>query len=130
MLYSLIYEIMKRTLVSVIILVVAFLTVMLVGAWGETIDLETGAGVEYILISLLSIILSLCAASFFASDRRRCIMFIVFAVIPPLFAGVAACLVAGIFSGIIAATTDERIITWFKSIAEPDKGCTLDETDE
>ena len=121
---------MKRTLVSVIILVVAFLTVMLVGAWGETIDLETGAGVEYILISLLSVILSLCAASFFAYDRRRCIMFIVFAVIPPLFAGITDFLVAGIFSGIIAATTDERILTWFRGIAEPDKGCTLDETDE
>ena len=114
---------MKITLVNVIILVVAFFAITGVAANGTVINLDSGDGVEYILISLLSVILSLCAASFFASDRRRCIMFIVFAVIPPLFAGVAACLVAGIFSGIIAATTDECIITWFKSIAEPDKDC-------
>ena len=123
---------MKRTLVSVIILVVAFFAIMLVGAWAndEVVSLETGTGVEYMMYSLLSVILSLCAACFFASDRRRCIMFIVFAVIPPLFAGITDFLVAGIFSGIIAATTDECILTWFRGIAEPDKGCTLDETDE
>lgn len=123
---------MKRTLISVVVLVVAFFAIMLVGAWAndEVVSLETGTGVEYMMYSLLSVLLSLCAACSFASDRRRCIMFIVFAVIPPLFAGITDFLVAGIFSGIIAATTDERILTWFRGIAEPDKGCTLDETDE
>ncbi len=123
---------MKRTLVSVIILVVAFFAIMIVGAKanGTVINLESGEGIEYAFYSIVSVIMSLCAACYFGSNRKRCIMFIVFAVIPPLFAGVAACLVASIFSGIIAATTDERIVTWFKSIAEPDKGCTLDETDE
>lgn len=120
---------MKRTLVSVILIVVAFLTIMIVGAKANStvINLESGEGIEYAFYSIVSVIMSLCAACYFGSNRKRCIMFLLFAWLLPLVAGIAAFIVAAVFSSLITVVTDQKVLNWFKSIAEPDKGCTLDE---
>lgn len=123
---------MKRTLVSVILIIVAFFTIMIVGAKsnGTVINLESEEGVEYAFYSTVSVMMSLCAACYFKSNRRRCLMFLLFAWILPLIAGVTTFLVAALFSGLITVVTDEKVLNWFKEIAEPEKGCQLDETDE
>ncbi len=123
---------MKRTLVSVIILVVAFFAIMIVGAKanGTVINLESGEGIEYAFYSIVSVIMSLCAACYFGSNRKRCIMFLLFAWLLPLVAGITTFLVAAVFSSLITVVTDQKVLNWFKEMAEPDKGCTLDETDE
>lgn len=120
---------MKRTLVSVILIVVAFLTIMIVGAKanGTVINLESGDGIEYAFYSIVSVIMSLCAACYFSSNRKRCIMFLLFSWLLPLVAGIAAFIVAAVFSSLITVVTDQKVLNWFKEMAEPDKGCTLDE---
>lgn len=120
---------MKRTLFNVILIIIAFFTIMLVGAKtnGVVINMESGEGIEYAFYSIVSVIMSLCAACYFGSNRKRCIMFLLFAWLLPLVAGIAAFIVAAVFSSLITVVTDQKVLNWFKSIAEPDKGCTLDE---
>ena len=54
-------------------------------------------------------------------------MFLLFAWLLPLIAGITTFLVAAVFSSLITVVTDQKVLNWFKEMAEPDKGCTLDE---
>lgn len=123
---------MKRTLVSVILIVVAFFTIMIVGAKsnGTVINLESEEGIEYAFYSIVSVMMSLCAACYFSSNRKRCLMFLLFAWLLPLIAGMTTFFVAAVFSALITVVTDQKVLNWFKEMAEPEKGCQLDETDE
>lgn len=123
---------MKRTLVSVILIIIAFFTIMIVGAKsnGTVINLESEEGIEYALYSAVSVMMSLCAACNFNSNRRRCLMFLLFAWLLPLIAGMTTFFVAAVFSALITVVTDQKVLNWFKEMAEPEKGCQLDETDE
>ena len=123
MLYSLIYKIMKRTLVSVIILVVAFFAITGVAANGTIINLDSGDGVEYLLCAMVYIIMSLCAAYYFQNNRKKCVFFTILSWGMPLIFGIAAFIVAAFFTLFIVPFTDDKVLAWFKSIAEPDKDC-------
>lgn len=123
---------MKKTRNSVIVLVVAFLAIMLVGAKtnGVVINMDSGFGIEYLIFSLISVGLAIVSASYFQTNRRKCAVFLVLSLILPLVAGIATFFVATVFNGIIAAKTDKEVIDWFMAITEPEKECKLDETDE
>lgn len=123
---------MKRTLVSVILIIIAFFIIMIVGAKanGTVINLESGEGIEYAFYSIVSVMMSLCAACYFKSNRKRCLMFLLFAWLLPLLAGMTTFFVAAVFSALITVVTDQKVLNWFKEMAEPEKGCQLDETDE
>ena len=41
----------------------------------------------------------------------------------PLIFGIAAFIVAAFFTLFIVPFTDDKVLAWFKSIAEPDKDC-------
>ena len=113
---------MKRTLVSVILIIIAFLTIMIVGAKtnGVAVNLETGDGIQYMLYAVLSVGSALCAACYFSSNRKKCAILALLAALIPAFAGVTTFIVAGVFSAIITVTTDESVVEWFKNMTAPE----------
>lgn len=123
---------MKKTRNSVIVIVVAFLAIMLVGAKtnGVVINMDSGFGIEYLIYSLISVGLAVVSANYFQTNRRKCAVFLALSLILPLVAGIATFFVATVFNGIIAAKTDKKVVDWFMSVTEPEKECKLDETDE
>ena len=112
---------MIKTL-SVIVLVIAFITIMLVGAKtnGVAVNLETGDGIQYMLYAVLSVGCALCAACYFSSNRKKCAILALLAALIPAFAGIAAFIVAAVFSSLITVTTDESVVEWFKNMTAPE----------
>ena len=112
---------MKKTL-SVIVLVIAFITIMLVGAKtnGVAVNLETGDGIQYMLYAVLSVVFALCASAYFKTNRKKCAILALLAALIPAFAGIAAFIVAAVFSSLITVTTDESVVEWFKNMTAPE----------
>ena len=113
---------MKKTLFSVIILVSAFVTIMLLGAKANNVvvNLETGDGIQYMLYAALSVGFALCASAYFKTNRKKCALFLLPAMLVPVLAGVTTFIVAGVLSAIITVTTDESVVEWFKNMTAPE----------
>ncbi len=113
---------MKKTLFSVIVLIVAFFTIMLLGAKSNNcvVNLESGDGIQYMLYAALSVGFALCASAYFKTNRKKCVMFFLPAVLIPFLAGMTTFIVATLFSAIITVTTDENVVEWFKNMAAPE----------
>lgn len=113
---------MKKTLFSVIILVAAFVTIMLLGAKANNVvvNLETGDGIQYMFYAVLSVGCALCASAYFRTNRKKCAILALLAALIPAFAGVTTFIVAGVFSAIITVTTDESVVEWFKNMTAPE----------
>ena len=113
---------MKKTLFSVIILIAAFVTIMLLGAKANNVvvNLETGDGIQYMLYAVLSVGCALCASAYFKTNRKKCAILALLAALIPALAGVTTLIVAGLFSGIIAVATDASVTEWFKNLSAPE----------
>ena len=107
---------------SLTLIIVAFLTIMIVGAKtnGVVINMDSGCGIEYLIFSLISVGLAVVSANYFQTNRRKCAVFLALSLILPLVAGIAAFFVATVFNGIIAAKTDKKVIDWFMAMTEPE----------
>lgn len=113
---------MKKTLFSVVVLVVAFVTIMLVGAKSNNVvvNLDSGDGIQYMLYAVLFVGCALCASAYFRTNRKKCAILALLAALIPAFAGVTTFIVAGVFSAIITVTTDESVVEWFKNMTAPE----------